>query len=320
MSGNSISRSAPDTELTDAPLRQGEATLIVDSRDRLGESPFWSEGDGALYWTDIFGRRINRWSVAGGLARFAAAEEVGAFARAADGNFIAASASGFARLRLDGPQALLDPVAPCLAARPDLRMNDGRCDRSGRFWASSMAWTPAADARVGALWRLDRDGAARIVVEGFLIPNGIAFSADNRTMYLSDSHPTVARVWAFDLDADSGDLRNRRLFAAFAPGQGRPDGAAIDIDGCYWTAASDAGAVLRLTPAGKVDRMIAVPVRHPTMVTFGDDDLRTLYVTSQRRPAQGADALPDDAPDGGVFAIRVDVAGLPEPLYGARPE
>ena len=142
--------------------------------------------------------------------------------------------------------------------------------------------------------------------------NGLAWSPDGTTMYLSDSHPTRRLIWAFDFDVDSGTPTNRRVFADLHDHVGRPDGAAVDADGCYWTCANDAGALLRFTPEGKLDRKVAVPAVKPSMCAFGGRDYDTLYVTSIR-PASGAT---DD--DGAVFALRVGVSGLPEPEYAGE--
>ena len=203
-------------------------------------------------------------------------------------------------------------------ARPQMRFNDGRCDRQGRFWASTMQTNMGADA-VGALYRYDpkNDGivdhlAAQI--EDLVVPNGLAFSPDGRTMYLSDSHPSRQLIWAFDYDIDSGTPHNRRVFVDMNSHPGRPDGAAVDAEGCYWICAIDAGQVLRFTPDGKLDRSLSLPVKKPTMCAFGGDRLDTLFVTSIR--PQGID-LSDQPLAGGVFALNPGVKGLPEPLTRA---
>jgi sugar lactone lactonase YvrE len=165
---------------------------------------------------------------------------------------------------------------------------------------------------VGAIYQLGETGSVKKLLGGFITPNGMAFSPDGATMYLSDSHPTVRKVWAYDYETDSGKPSKPRPFiidmAEFA---GRPDGAAMDTDGCYWICGNDAGLIHRYTPAGKLDFSVSVPVPKPAMCAFGGGDLRTLYITSIR-PGNA----PQDRLDGAVFAIHLsDVQGFPEPAY-----
>jgi sugar lactone lactonase YvrE len=201
------------------------------------------------------------------------------------------------------------PLASFPQPLPGMRFNDGRCDRQGRFRAGTMLMDMAAGRDAGALWALDAQGRPKLLVDGLIVPNGMAFSPDGRTMYLSDSHPKVQTVWAFDYDVDSGLPSRRRVFVDMHQHPGRPDGAAVDADGCYWICGNDAGMVHRFTPEGRLDRSLALPVKKPAMCAFGGADLDTLYVTSIR-PA-GTD-LSDQPLAGGVFALRPGVRGLPE--------
>jgi sugar lactone lactonase YvrE len=130
-------------------------------------------------------------------------------------------------------------------------------------------------------------------------------------MYLSDSHPNVQQIWAFDYDIDNGTPSNRRLFVDMHHFLGRPDGAAVDAEGCYWICANDVGLIHRFTPDGRLDRSLAVPVKKPTMCAFGGSRLDTLFVTSIR-PADDHD---EQSLAGGVFALNPGVQGLPEPLF-----
>lgn len=292
-------------------MTPGEALLVADTRDAVGESPSWCAAEHALVWTDILGRRVHRLDVQRGTVRdWASPVAIGALAPAQGGGFVAATDQGFARVTLgEGDALMLDPIAPVLAGQDALRFNDGRCDRQGRFWASSMAWTPDPLRADGTLWRLER-GEASPITSDLVLGNGLAWSPDGRTMYLADTARTRALVWAFDFDCDEGLPMNRRLFLDLRDSGGRPDGAAVDTDGCYWLAATDAGEVRRYTPEGRLDLRIAVPVAHPTMPAFGGADLRTLFVTSIRT----AGAAEND-PDGGVFAIAVQQQGMIERAY-----
>jgi sugar lactone lactonase YvrE len=201
-------------------------------------------------------------------------------------------------------------IAHVAHARPLMRFNDGRCDRQGRFRAGTMLMDMAAAQPVGVFYGLEDDGTLTALVRDLVVPNGLAFSPDGRTMYLSDSHPGVQRIWAFDYDTETGLPSHRRLFVDMKPLPGRPDGAAVDEDGCYWTCGNDAGLVHRFTPAGKLDRSLELPVKKPAMCAFGGPGLDTLYVTSIR--PEGAD-LADQPLAGGLFALSPGTRGLAEP-------
>jgi sugar lactone lactonase YvrE len=99
------------------------------------------------------------------------------------------------------------------------------------------------------------------------------------------------------------------------PLPGRPDGAAVDADGCYWICGNDAGLVHRFTPDGRLDRSLAVPVKKPAMCAFGGAGLDQLFVTSIR---PGGD-LADQPLAGGLFALRPGVRGLAEPACTVFP-
>jgi sugar lactone lactonase YvrE len=294
-----------------------QAELVFDARNGTGESPVWHAREQALYWVDIPARTLNRWHASEGHAQWHADEMIACIAPRADapGAWIAGMESGLFSL---APQAggtlAATALAPVAHAMPAMRFNDGRCDRQGRFWAGTMLQDMAAGARVGRLYSYARGSAAAAMrLDDFIVPNGLAFSPDGRTMYLSDSHPAVQAIWAFDYDTDAGTPHNRRLFADMTPLPGRPDGAAIDADGCYWICGNDAGLVHRFTPQGRLDRSLEVPVKKPAMCAFGGPRLDTLFVTSIR---PGGD-LSDQPLAGGVFALRPGTQGIAEPALGA---
>lgn len=274
-----------------------------------GESPFWHAAEGAWYWVDIPARRIWRMDHASGALRnWLAPEMVACIAAGADGALVAGMETGIFRLRL-GEDGLAQ--ASRLAAPPEaelgagMRFNDGRCDRQGRFWSGTMFMDMGAARAVGGLYSYSgADGLRGPFVSGMLTQNGLAWSPDGRTMYLSDSHPLRRSVWAFDYDVDSGTPHKQRLFLDLAGQKGRPDGAAVDADGCYWTCANDGGLLQRFTPAGTLDREIALPMAKPSMCAFGGPVLDTLLVTSID-PGTGGDA-------GSVVMLRPGVAGIAE--------
>ena len=284
--------------------------VLCETRDAVGESPLWSVAEQALYWVDIEGRTIRRFAWAtGGVQSWVCAERVGCIALDARGGLLAAMETGLFRVNLlpDGTVAAT-PLAGVVHPREGMRFNDGRCDRAGRFWAGTMVRDMSLAAPAGRLYRYDERGLSQALVDELITPNGLAFSPDGRTMYLSDSHPTVQRIWAFDLD-DEGNPGHRREFVDMNSYPGRPDGAAVDAEGCYWICANDAGLVHRFTPQGRLDRSIAVPVTKPSMCAFGGPGLNQMFVTSIQ-PAQPG---PGEAPlAGAVFVLDPGVQGLPE--------
>ena len=294
----------------------GQAELVVDARCAVGESPVWSVAQQALYWVDIPARALHRWSATGHV-QWQADEMIGCIAPRANvaGAWIAGLESGLFSLQpQDDGRLAVRRLAPVSHAMPGMRFNDGRCDRQGRFLAGTMVLDMAAGARVGGVYSYqDPSHTLRRLLDGLIVPNGMAFSPDGRTMYLSDSHPDVQTVWAFDYDTDTGTPSKRRVFVDMRSLPGRPDGAAIDADGCYWICGNDAGLVHRFTPDGRLDRSLAVPVKKPAMCAFGGPKLDTLFVTTIR--PVGID-LTEQPLAGGVFALRPGVAGMPEPAFG----
>jgi sugar lactone lactonase YvrE len=286
-------------------------SIATDHVDLLGESPCWRPADQCLYWVDAFAPAIRRLDPSTGEVRsFAMPADIGSFVFAADGSVVAGLRTGFSRLRLgqEGARFIANP----LPGDPRLMLNDGKCDRRGRYWCASVHSDFVG--RQAALYRLDPDLSIRQVDDGFIIGNGIAFSPDDRRMYLADSRDET--VWVYDLDIDTGTVSNRRVFFSTAEIEGRVDGATCDSDGNYWCALVHGAAVACISPAGRLIERIAVPVRHPTMVAFGGPDLDRLYVTS-------ATALlePDERADWPAAGklLRIDglgVRGIVEPVFG----
>lgn len=289
-----------------------QAELVLDSRNATGESPVWQVAEQALYWVDIPARKLCRWQAATGeITSWLAPEMLACIAQGSrPGNWVAGLETGIFELQTQpGGELRSQLLAGVDHAQPGMRFNDGRCDRQGRFWAGTMVMNMGLASTAGALYRYEQPNVLQKILDGFITPNGLGFSPDGRTMYLSDSHPLVQMIWAFDYDTASGTPSNRRVFVDMNAFPGRPDGAAVDEDGCYWICGNDAGLVHRFTPDGQLDRSLAVPVKKPAMCAFGGAGLDTLFVTSIR--PDGVD-LSDQPLAGGVFALRPGVRGLPE--------
>jgi sugar lactone lactonase YvrE len=299
---------------------------VVSTPDQLGESPFWHPTEGRLYWLDIPGRQLHRLHIASGTQQsWSMPSEPGCMAPAESGGLVVALRSGVYRARTWG--GALD----CIVAAPydtaSMRFNDGKADTEGRFWSGTLDETrTAANAQ---LWSLDgRGGAPQLEAKagGATTGNGLAWSPDARTLYWADTPTHTIRAW--DWNAQSNTLARPRVFAHW-PGKpagwqagmdnnggygGRPDGAAVDAQGNYWVAMFEGGRILKLSPMGEMLAEWSLPAQCPTMPCFGGDDLRTLFVTTarQNRPVAELHAFPDS---GSVFAMRVDVPGLPVNFY-----
>ncbi|MEP7155751.1 MAG: SMP-30/gluconolactonase/LRE family protein [Betaproteobacteria bacterium] len=284
----------------------------------VGESPVWRAGEAALYWVDIPARRIHRLLVDSGKMDSWPTDEMPAcIAFDRNGKIIAGMESGIFSLELTAAGTTsATRLGLAEMPMPEMRFNDGRCDRQGRFWAGTMHMNMPAAHAVGALYCYTAAGGISAPQErGLVTQNGLAWSPSGDRMYLSDSHPTVQKIWIFDYDAGTGTPGNRRLFVDMNLHPGRPDGAAVDTDGCYWTCANDAGQLLRFTPDGKLDRSISLPVKKPAMCAFGGSQLDTLYVTSIR-PQNEAD-LVDQPHAGALFALRPGVQGILETEFAS---
>ena len=310
-----MSRQAWNDVVLTPPARALEASDA--RRSSVGECPMWRAAERALYWIDIPAQTLVRYVPdTARRTEWSLPERIGSFAFARDGGVLAALETGRFAVTLYEPapnaragEASVRLLAEVAHEAARMRFNDGRCDRQGRFWSGTMVQDAAAPDPAGKLYRYTaQDGLSAPVVNGLCTQNGLAWSPDGRTMYLSDSHASSRLIWAFDYDIDDGVPTNRRVFADLHDYTGRPDGAAVDAEGCYWICANDAGRVLRFTPEGRLERSVAVPVAKPSMCAFGGPNLDVLYVATIC-PAQVGDQ------DGLVFAIDVGVRGLPEPDF-----
>ncbi len=277
--------------------------LVVDGHALVGEGPTWDAVLRCLLWTDILGHAVHVFDPTLGVDRQVAVEQpVGAIVPRAGGGHVVAIRDGFATVDLaSGRLEMLAAVERAIATN---RMNDGKCDRHGRFWAGTMA----DDATVGrgALYRLDPDHRVTRILGDITISNGIAWSADDRTMYYVDTGRD--RIDAFDFDPASGTVDRRRTLVAFDPSEGRPDGITVDAEGALWVAFAGGWCIRRYRMDGVLDQEVALPVRLVTSCAFGGDDLGDLYVTSG-----SYDVAPDDLGQphaGGLFRFRPGVAGV----------
>jgi len=295
-----------------------------DVRCDLGESPFWHPQERRLYWVDIPGRKLHRGDPQTGDAdSWRLPQEPGCIAPAASGGLVIALRDGVYRAR--SWEGLLQLVVRFNHDVRTTRFNDGKADPRGRFWAGTL-YEPK-DSRRAELYSIDcrphnGSGGKPLVMlkaQNAVTANGLAWSPQQDTIYWSDTQDHA--IYAWDWEPDSNVMRRHRTFrqfdhkpAGWQAGQdgylGRPDGAAVDMQGNYWVAMYEGARVLKLSPAGEILETLEVPAQCPTMPCFGGDDLRTLFVTtaSKGRPQSELHALPHS---GQVLALRVDVPGLP---------
>ena len=285
----------------------------------LGESPMWHPDEGALWWCDIPGYKLNRWHAATEAHRqWAFESEVACCAPMQGGALLLAMRDGL--WRFDPATGQRERLAAPPYDPAQERFNDGKADPQGRFWVGTI-YEPRSPAQA-ALYRYENCRLEQ-VASGITVSNGLAFSPDGRTMYWSDT--TSHQIFALDFNAHDGAVSNRRVFAQFAAKQpfqdladygGRPDGAAVDAEGAYWVAMFEGQRLLRLSPQGQVLHELKLPVRCPTMPCFGGADLRTLFITTSREKRPEAE-LASQPWAGCVLTLRVDVPGLP--VNFARP-
>ena len=282
----------------------------------LSEGPRWDADRDELLWVDIVGSRLHRARFgADGLLHEAPSLQfdrfVGAVAPVAGGGYILAAGAGFLFADLSG---LVRELAQPEAGRNDVRMNDGACDPQGRFWAGTMAHDESPGA--GVLYRLELDGSCTTVLAGLTISNGIGWSPDSTTMYLSDSG--TGCIDAFDFDATSGDIGGRRTIVRITEPGVAPDGLTVDERGDIWVALWDGGAVRCYSPEGSLRSTVQVPVDRPTSCAFGGPDRATLFITTARHGLTVA-ALAHQPDAGRVFRVDgLGVGGVPCATYAGQ--
>jgi sugar lactone lactonase YvrE len=279
---------------------------IVASQSKLGEGPLWSTTEQALYWVDIHRQRVERYHPASGQHKVYQFDlAVTALGLRERGGFVAATARGLGVMQLS--ESTLKILAHPEADKPHNRFNDGAVDPQGRFWAGTMYEGPETkEPAEGCLYRLDIDSSVHVMQPGLTISNGLGWSPDVKTMYLTD---TLRRlIYAYDYDAKSGAIENRRVFIDSSQEAGYPDGLTVDSEGCIWSCRWSGWRVTRYDPAGKAEREIKLPVECPTSCAFGGSELHDLYITTAWT-ALSEEQRKDQPMSGDVFCLHTAVQG-----------
>ncbi|MDF0602524.1 SMP-30/gluconolactonase/LRE family protein [Psychromarinibacter sp. C21-152] len=289
-----------------------QVECVVPSRSKLGEGAVWDVDDQALWWVDIKAGLIHRYDpVTGENRSHDFGEPVGCLARRAGrDDLVVAAASGF--WFYDPATGAKEPITDPESHRPDNRFNDGTTDMQGRFWAGTMK-EGGEPERLGRFYRLDPDRSVTPWKDGIFTTNGLAFSPDGKTMYFSDSNPSERTIWACDYDTDTGTPGEPRVFFDTRAVAGRPDGGTVDADGCYWQAGVSGWQLYRITPDGRVDMTVDMPIEKPTKPMWGGKNLDVLFVTSLSLGlAEGS----DQPEAGSLFAVTgLGCQGVPQARF-----
>lgn len=277
---------------------------VLEARARLGESPIWDSTGKLLYWVDIYNHRVHQFNPATGeKGFFDVGDVVGAIATAGADRLIMLLRHHLAFLNTQ--TGVVTPILEIESNLPDNRLNDGKCDPQGRFWFGSMCSIEKPQA---SLYRYDKDGSLHLMETGLTISNGLGWSPDQKTFYLTDS--PQQKIYAYDFNSITGNITNRRIFVDLTHESFYPDGLTIDSEGHIWSAMWNGWYVIRFNPKGEEILRIKLPVQVPTSCTFGGEDLQTLYITTASVGLSQAE-IDKSFYSGDLFALQTDVTGLP---------
>ena len=299
---------------------------ILTTRARLGEGPVWDERSQRLYWVDIYNHRVHQFNPETGRNRFIdVGETVGAIALVESSKATDQTDSEHLIMALRHGLAYLDlgtgHVTPITTVEPDKplnRFNDGKCDPQGRFWFGSMS----RNGKEGSLYRYghtasltnnidDSSGKNTTLTQvesGLEISNGLGWSPDNRTFYLTDS--PLQTIFAYNFDEETGTIGDRRVLIDLTHESFFPDGLTIDNEGCLWVAMWDGWCVVRFDPTGQEMSKIQLPVQRPTSCTFGGKDLKQLYITTASVGLSETE-IETSFWSGDLFCVETGTTGLP---------
>jgi len=281
-----------------------------DVRNILGEGAVWDSQSGSLLWTDIEKSEFWELDQTGRTKVSKAPERICSFAPRESGGLVVAFATGFAFWNPKTGQR--EDIVPFEAHIPQTRLNDGGTDRQGRFLAGGM---DERDGKpISSLCRLDFDRSVHTLLTDISCSNSLCFSPDGRVMYFADTPKRI--IWRFAYDVDSGVPSDQQVFATFEDQPGMPDGSCVDADGCLWNAQWNGARVIRYTPTGIIDRVVALPVRNPTCVAFGGSAFNVLYITTARYHMKPEEIAAEPLA-GALFAVSPGVTGLPSKKFGA---
>jgi L-arabinonolactonase len=280
----------------------------LEVQNTLGEGVIWDAAHQRLWWTDIDGKMLYRYAPSTGqLEQWQTPHRLACMAPVAKQDYlVVAFADGFAWYH--PKEGKLEWIKHLEQDNSGTRMNDGRTDRQGRFWAGSMVTDATAADYQGSLYCLDQELHIRKTIDDLQITNSLCWSPDSQLLYHCDT--PKRRINRYDFDAASGELSNKQVFIHTEPAC-YPDGSIVDDQGYLWNAQWGASQVVRYAPDGSVDLVLEIPTSQPTCVAFGGENLDLLFVTSAHQGMNQA-ARQQDPQAGNLFVFKTPYKGLVE--------
>ncbi|BAU15233.1 SMP-30/gluconolaconase/LRE domain-containing protein [Leptolyngbya sp. NIES-3755] len=277
--------------------------IVVDARARLGECPVWNVDRQQLFWVDVYNHRVHQFDLATSQDRFFDVGDAAcAIALSSENRLLIALRDRLAFLNIESGE--ITPFYQFKFPYPNTRCNDGKSDSKGRFWIGTISEAP----KQAELYRYDPDGSIRVMETELTISNGLGWSPDQSTFYLTDS--IQHQIYAYDFDVEAGTIQNRRTLIDLSEEEVEPDGLSIDTEGNLWTALWNGWCIACFDASGQELKRIKLPVQRPTSLTFGGSELHDLYITtasvglSQKEIQQQVSA-------GDLFRLATDSSGMP---------
>jgi len=293
---------------------------LVISGDLCGECPVWHPKDGCLYWTDCVGLKFQRFNpILREHEVLRTGIEIYGFRPNQPGGWVFTNTRGVWTWDGAGEPLLFAEEADGTR----LQLNDCVADAAGRLLTGSFFYDPGTNYEPGRLIKVENDGTATVLDEGFDLSNGLGFSPDGGRLFFTDS--VARRIYAYDYDVLNGSARNRRIFVQVPREEGIPDGLAVDAEGFVWSAQWYGGCVVRYDPDGKVERRVAVPAKQTSSAAFGGPALDELFITSAGKSEPMPVMPPGYDPDSGViggslYRYAAGVRGTPQAAANITPQ
>ena len=290
----------------------GEVEHIISINNSTGEGPVWDPENQILYWVDIPGNAFFTQAYNDGkIQKYELDCPVGVLRLCESGRLVMATKKGIGLYDLK--KRTINYLHNPLADKPHMRFNDGATDQQGRFWAGTMLQVPEDDKTgEGILYRLDPDGSLHEMEHGLFLSNGIGWSPDQRTMYLTDT--TTSEIFAYDFDKSTGNISNRRIFVKQPENEGFPDGLTVDSEGYIWSAAWSGWKMIRYDPHGNKVAEIKFPTQCITCCVFGGPELQDMYITSATS-GLNSEQIEQQPWAGDLFRVRTDIKGKLQPKF-----
>lgn len=251
-------------------------TKIADEKGTLSEGPIWDYKNNVLYWTDIIeGVLFRTTPESSSYEKLIEGKNIGGFALNETGGLVCACWDGFYFWTENDGFSLIATEHEGIS----LRFNDTTTDAKGRFYAGSAYIDPDnPNFQRGKLYQLNNDASIRVLEENLDLANGMGFSPDNHTFYLTDC--VKREIYAYDYDLDSGLISNKRLFVKVQDSEGIPDGMTVDSNGNVWSAQWYGQCIVQYSPSGQLLQKIETPMKQTSSLIFGGKNFEDLYITT----------------------------------------